>query len=416
MSRIQFTKQFGQFPALIWLYLVGTLMTRGCYYMVWPFLSVILYREFSLSATNIGMILTCSAVGSSLVGFYVGSLTDRIGRRSTILISGIIGFIAFCLLAFANSLWLYIVAITLSSLSRALWDSPSKALIGDLLKKAETREMALQLSYFMTNVGVAIGPLIGILLGLSAQKETFLFTATAYLILTVGLYIGFNYNAHLLKRQKLTTYNFSQTIGILLNDHLFLVLIIANIIVMFVYSHSDSSLIQYLTQANAPDLLQLISALIITNSLTIVLFQFPLLRLLQNFSINQRIHVGLVLLFSSQVLYIYSPVDSYWMWIGGMFILSLGEAILFPTMNIQIDRLAPKHLRGSYFGATSFYSLGYASSPIIGGYIIDQYGGSVLYELTSILILLTVTLYLFSHRFKRPTFMTTDAITEVTTE
>ena len=79
-----------------------------------------------------------------------------------------------------------------------------------------------------------------------------------------------------------------------------------------------------------------------------------------------------------------------------MFVLSLGEAILFPTMNIQIARLAPAHLRGSYFGATSFYSFGYALAPLVGGFMVEYYSGEMLFQLTSGLVFVTVFLYLIS--------------------
>lgn len=50
-------------------------------------------------------------------------------------------------------------------------------------------------------------------------------------------------------------------------------------------------------------------------------------------------------------------LDFFWGWIGAVAIISLAEAILFPTMNVHIDRLAPAHLRGAYFGATAFLFL-----------------------------------------------------------
>ncbi|TQV88160.1 MDR family MFS transporter [Aliikangiella coralliicola] len=393
-----------RFPSLIWLYLIGTFITRGSYFMVWPFLAVLLYRQFSLSATDIGLILSISAIASAGIGFYVGNLSDRFGRRLIMLSGGLLGLIAFVTLSVANSVWIYVVAIALSSASRALWEPTSKALIGDLLPDAKDRELALQAAYFLTNAGGAIGPLIGISLGLTTQQETFLITAVAYFLLTAGMYWGFNQNAHLLKRQKISEHNMKQTIKLLSQDHLFLVLIVANLIVMFVYAHADSSLIQYLTQANTPGLVTLITVLVVTNSVTIVLFQFPLLHLMQHMAINNRIYVGLSLLFASQVMFALSPTDGYWSWIAAMFVLSLGEAILFPTMNIQIDQLAPSHLRGSYFGATSFYSLGYAAAPLAGGLLIDYYSGQVLYQLTSVLIILTVFLYLVSKNLKRPSF------------
>ncbi len=32
-----------QFPVLMWILLFGAFITRGSFYMVWPFLAVILY-------------------------------------------------------------------------------------------------------------------------------------------------------------------------------------------------------------------------------------------------------------------------------------------------------------------------------------------------------------------------------------
>lgn len=392
------------FPALIWLYLIGTFLNRGAYFMVWPFLAVILHNQFGLSATNIGLILSTSAIGSALVGFYVGNLSDRFGRRPIMLIGGFIGVIAFSILAVADHVSWYAIAISLSAISRSLWEPTSKALIGDLLPSSSTRELALQLGYFSVNVGAAIGPLIGIWLGLTAQQETFSVTAAAYLALTVSMYLGFRYQSSLLKRQQISEYNFLQTIRLLLTDHLFLMLIVANIFMMFVYAHSESSLIQYLTQSNTPRLLELITAMIFTNSVTIVIFQFPLLAMMRNLTIHSRIYFGLVLLLISQVIFIYSPTDGFWIWIFAMFILSLGEAILFPSMNIQIDQLAHPKFRGSYFGATSFYTIGFASAPFIGGVLIDQYGGPTLYLVTTMVVMLTIGLYLIAPHLKRPNF------------
>ncbi|MGL6469163.1 hypothetical protein ACSZNP_18460 [Aeromonas hydrophila] len=46
-----------------------------------------------------------------------------------------------------------------------------------------------------------------------------------------------------------------------------------------------------------------------------------------------------------------------------MFLLSVGEAVLFPLFNVLIDEMAPAHLKGSYFGASALAGLGWALSP-----------------------------------------------------
>ena len=76
---------FRQFTPLVWIVILGTFMVRTSYYMVWPFLSILLYREYDLSATFIGLLLGGSMALSTLGSFYGGWLSDRFGRRSILL-------------------------------------------------------------------------------------------------------------------------------------------------------------------------------------------------------------------------------------------------------------------------------------------------------------------------------------------
>ena len=50
-----------QLPAPVWLLLWGNFFVRGSYFMVWPFLAVILYQRYDLSATETGFWLTSAA-------------------------------------------------------------------------------------------------------------------------------------------------------------------------------------------------------------------------------------------------------------------------------------------------------------------------------------------------------------------
>src|SRR4030081_1313122 len=77
-------------PPLVQILLAGTLLTRTAFFMVWPFLAVILLRDFHLSPSQIGSILAGASVAGNLIGFYFGNLSDRFGRRN-IMIAGCLG-------------------------------------------------------------------------------------------------------------------------------------------------------------------------------------------------------------------------------------------------------------------------------------------------------------------------------------
>jgi MFS family permease len=195
-----------------------------------------------------------------------------------------------------------------------------------------------------------------------------------------------------------------QIIAILLQDKLLQCLIFANILCMFIYAQMDSSLIQYLTRAGAPDLLTLISGMIFTNAMVIISTQFLLLKLMARFPLVKRIQIGLLLLISSQIWLAFNPLDLFWGWIGAIVVMSVAETILFPTMNVHIDRLAPDHLRGAYFGAASFYDLGFALAPLGGGIILDHFGGQWLFLTGALLSVLVIYLYSILDKLPRPDF------------
>ena len=426
MSNIVSVKRFKQFPQLMWILLFGSFITRGSYYMVWPFLAVILYEKFALSATHVGLILSSAAVISVLVSFVGSALSDRIGRHQLMYASGILYIISFSLLAQVDSIAGYATVITLCSIATALWRPLTSALIGDIISDKATRELAMQSLYFVVNVGCAVGPMLGLWMGLTGEQSSFYITAAAFAFLLALLWWGFHQHSKLDKsglvnanvteknsdssssaiqvKDKAEGGGGNQIIKVLVADKLLQCLILANILCMFIYAQMDSSLIQYLTRAKVPDLLQLISAMIFTNAIVIISTQFLLLKLMANLSLVSRIQIGLVLLMCSQVWLAVNPLTLFWGWIGAIVVMSLAETILFPTMNVHIDRLAPEHLRGAYFGAASFYEFGFAIAPLGGGIVLDQLGGPWLFFIAAALTLIVMYLYSILDKMPRPDF------------
>ncbi|QHQ38753.1 MFS transporter [Microbulbifer hydrolyticus] len=392
-------------PPLIWIVLLGSFFGRGTYFMVWPFLAILLHDKFALGPGAIGVILSVSAMASALLGFYVGALSDRYGRRRVLILGTAINAFAFLVLSMAESLAAFVVSITLCSVGRAIWEPPASALFGDLIHEKKSRELALQFRYFLVNVGAALGPVIGVWAGISAQQSTFGLTALSYLLLCLGFVWAFRYSVAGKQSvaQRHTVTDFSGTLRVLRQDRVFLVVVLANILTLFIYAHFDTSLVQHLTQLQAPALVGLISSMILINALTIVVLQFPLLRVMRGFCVNNRMLTGVIILAMGQVWFALNPADFTYGWLGATFVVSVAEAILFPTMSIQIDRMAPHHLRGSYFGAASFYTFGWSSAPLVGGFIIEWLGGSFLYWSMFVLCGLVAILYRHSRRISEGT-------------
>ncbi|MFN2169314.1 MAG: hypothetical protein ACK2U9_24030, partial [Anaerolineae bacterium] len=67
---------------------------------------------------------------------------------------------------------------------------------------------------------------------------------------------------------------------------------------------------------------------------------------------------------------------------------------------------------GSYFGASSFYSLGWALAPLAGGVAIQEWGGPVLYALMGLLCAGVALLYHCSRHLTRPDWPDQNAAVE----
>ncbi|REL27784.1 MFS transporter [Thalassotalea euphylliae] len=439
-SKVSFA-QLKQFPRLMWIVLFGDLITRGSFYMVWPFLAVMLYKSFGISATQVGLILSGAAVLSVFIGFFGGALSDKFGRKVIMFSAGSLYVCSFVLLANVETVTGYVIVIALCSMSKAIWDPPTQALVADILPDVQVRELGLQARYFVINVGCAIGPMAGVYIGITGQQSGFLVTAGTFALWMTLLAYGMR---HFAKRQARRPKNEQQklreqsesaavttadlkskpipkaprkpkstlleTLKILAKDRVLQCLIVANIICKFVYAQMDSTLIQYLTRADVPQLMTLISSMIFANAAVIVCLQFVLLKMMARLSLTQRIQVGLVLLAAAQIWMAVNPVNAFWGWIGAVVILSIGEAILFPTMNVHIDRLAPTHLRGAYFGAASFYYIGFALAPLGGGALLDFLGGAWVFAIAALLVLLVMYLYSILETLPRPDFNKPDRV------
>lgn len=399
-----FTQRLSHFTPTIWIIIFGTFLTRLTFFMVWPFLAIILYQKFGLSEGKIGLILSISAGSGTLLGFFAGNLSDRIGRKNIMVFGGLLNITGFCLMAIADTINMYIWATLFCGIARAFLEPPGKALISDATDNQQVREFAFHARYFMLNVGAAIGPIVGLYFGLTAQQETFWLTASAYVLYSAAIIVVVKHRPGVRPANAENDHKLSKTMKILASDRAFMVMVIANLLIMLTYSQIEATLIQFINLFSHIDATHLYTWLITTNALTIIIFQFPMLKLLERMALSHRVIIGSLLFGLSFSAFAIIPVESPTLWILNMVILSLGETVLFPTLNLQIDRMAPSHLKGSYFGAAGLAGFGFALGPLTGGMLLEYFQSGVIWYFFGGLQVVVIFMYFKSINMKRPTF------------
>lgn len=382
-----------RFNLPVWTVLIGVLIARTSFFMAWPFLIVFLYQDYNASAIEVGSMLALSAVTSALTGSYSGYLSDKFGRKWIMVTGCLIAFVAYTGIGLASEVWHFYVLILVAGFMRPLIDSPAKAVIGDSLDDLKDRELALNIRYFLLNIGAAVGPLIGVTLALAEPQMLFIITGVTHFVYCGWVLLGIERKGHFTKRDPSLLPNFRQTVKVISRDRVFVLLLLANLLLMFVYAQLESSVPQVIVRSGIEDAAKLIALLLMVNALTVVLLQFPVLKVMEKLPLFSRTRIGMCMIALGQLAFILTPEQSAIGWGVACFIVSLGEVITFPTLNVQIDRLAPPHLRGSYFGATALYSLGFALGPALGGAMVEWFGSQWLFGLCFVVSIVMIWLY-----------------------
>ncbi|ELM6620027.1 MFS transporter [Vibrio fluvialis] len=391
-----------RFNFSVWTVLAGTLFARTSFFMAWPFLIVFLYQDYGATAVEVGTMLASSAVVGAVTGLYSGYLSDKFGRKWVMVAGALAASVAYTGIGMANQIWHFYVLIILAGLMRPMIEAPAKAVLGDNLSNLKDRELAMNIRYFLLNLGGAIGPLIGITLGLAHPQVLFIATGITYLIYALWLLMAIERKGHHVKPDTSLLPNFARTLRVISKDSIFVKMMIANFIMMFVYAQMESSIPQVIVRSSVSDAAQLVASLVLVNTLTIIIFQFPTLKWLEHVPLFVRTRIGMVLMMLAQIGFLFTPTDWPYGWYIAGFILSMGEVIAFPTLNVQIDRMAPAHLRGSYFGAAALYSLGFAIAPLVGGVVIESLNPSWLFGVCIVLCLGMIWLYWLAEHQEDP--------------
>lgn len=393
-----------QFNKTVWLIIFATFAARFTFFMIWPFMALVLYDKFALNEFEIGAFMAFSVFVGIICGFLVGNLSDRIGRRKIILLGLVLQIISLSILGIANSLPLMLLGSTLQSIARTMTENPGKALMTDMMDNRQVKDMALHMRYFSLNIGAALGPVLGVFIGVTGQQTTFFIAASMYVIYLLAAGIVFNIERPLKRTKSAPDQSFKALFKLLAQDHAFLIFVFASLLAFIAYAQIDTGVLQYMRIEKVENIQNLFAQLLFINGMTIIIFQFPMLKLLKTTAPLRRAIYGVMLFVIAHLTFAFSPSDQIWAFMLAVFLLSFGEVILFPTMTILIDHMAPEHLKGSYFGAAALGGLGFSFAPLIGGYLLYEFGGLTLWLSMAILSALVGVLLYTAQTAKRPDF------------
>lgn len=388
----------GQFHPIVWVLLIGTVLSRGSAFMTLPFLSIYLSRHMDLSPLIIGITVGMSPLMGTVGGFIGGHLSDRFGRKPIMLTSlFMVAFVYYGFTVATGQGW-FILLNALNGLSNSFFEPTAQALMADLTEKTK-RMKVYSLRYTAMNIGASVGPLIGAYLANTSAKLSFGITGTIYLLYALVL-------VYFLKRlivpvpqeeNSKKVVSFGDAFRIIKTDKALRYLIIGIILVNMGYVQIDSNLPQIL-EGTVENGVFIFSMLITINAVMVVVLQMPISHLAEKFRIMQVMVVGAV--FMAAGLIGFSFVSGWATAIVAIVLLTLGEILIFPSNSMMIDQLAPEHLRGTYFGAAQFRKIGNFLGPVFGGYLLSHFQGQIMFWVIALVTLGSIIFFTAGNKFR----------------
>lgn len=365
------------YPPQFWLLFWGSLVNFTGMSMIWPFLVIYLGDELSLPLTVITTLTTINAVMSLLSSFIAGSITDKLGRKWTMVISLCVTGFSLAAMVPAHTYGQFAILMALRGAFRPLYRVGSDAMIADLVPP-EKRNDAYALTRLVKNVGVALGPALGGFMIASSYKITFGIAAgtTIFFGLLIALFSieTLPEAAREIQEKLLDNIKSYQAI---FRDRIF-----SSFILGFTMRQIAGSILWVLLGVHAIDnfgVSETLYGLIPTaNAVMVVLLQLFVTRRTSRYRPLAVMAVGT--LFYGLGVGSIAFATGFWGFLASMVIVTIGELMVIPTASTYTANQAPETMRGRYMSMLALtMGAGSMVGPLLGGFLNDTFNPSAIW-------------------------------------
>lgn len=361
---------YEEYPVQFWVLLLGTFIDRLGAALVYPFLTLYLTRKFGIGMIELGMLFGAFSLANMAGGIFGGALTDRLGRKKTLIFGLVISASTSLLMGLAESYTVLLGSIVVAGLFANVGGPAQRAMVADLLP-AEKRAQGFGLLRVVINLAVAIGPMIGGLLATWSYLSLFISDAVTSLI-TAGIVHRLLRETKPAARSSSEHENIFQTLrgyGAVASDLKSTAFAAVSSLVMMMALQMNTTLGIYLRDAHGvPD--HRFGYILSLNASMVVLFQFHITRRI-------KVYRPFIMLMVGSALYgfgygLYGVVSAYALFLLAMVIITIGEMVVTPISQALVAKMAPEDMRGRYMAAYgSSWVLAGAVGPLLAGVIMD---------------------------------------------
>ncbi len=364
-------------PQGFWWLWLSTLVNRTGAFVL-TFLSYYLTVELGYSAWFAGLVVALHGLGGVAGSPLGGMLTDRWGRRPTMITMHLAGASCAAALAFVTSAWGVAAVVLLMGVAMQAVRPSINATIADMVPADDVRR-AYALNYWALNLGFAVASIAGGAAAFLGYRTLFLVDAVATTLCAVIVFLRLPETRPERAAEKASGQaGPAEKVSMLdvLRDAPFRTLVLLNLLVCLVFTAPWIGLPLTMAEQGLPP--SSYGMVIAVNGVVIVGFQ-----LLVNKVTERRSPVALLTV--SSLLFAVGTgatalAGSSVAFAATVVVWTVGEMVHVPTNAAATARLAPEHARGRYQGVMGMsWAVAGFVAPILAGAIVDGPGSDVLW-------------------------------------
>ena len=366
-------------PREFWWLWTSTLVNRlGAF--VSTFMALYLTLDRGYSATYAGLVASLYGLGGVVSSIGSGVLTDRIGRRPTLLIAQSSTAASVALLGFMHHpVAIAAVACLVGAASNA--SRPAvQAMMADIVRP-EDRVRAFSLNYWAINLGFAISSMAAGFIAEVSYRAGFLLEAGMTAVCAVVVFLRLPESRPTVATDGGKGAADSVGLGTVLRDGRFMSVVGLSFLVAVVFQQGSVGLPVAMGEAGFTPADY--GTAIAVNGFLIVALQIPVTRLIEHRDAKRLLVVSSIL--AGYGFGLTAFAGSVGVFALTVCVWTLGEMINAPTQTGLVVRLSPVQGRGRYQG---MYTLSWAVAaliaPLMSGFVIDRLGAEWLWGMCAV--------------------------------
>ncbi|ANS66136.1 integral membrane transport protein [Streptomyces lincolnensis] len=365
-------------PREFWWLWTSTLVNRlGAF--VATFMALYLTLDRGYSASYAGLVVSLYGLGGVISSLGGGVMTDRLGRRPTLLIAQASTAVSVALLGFVHHPVAIAGVACLVGMASNASRPAVQAMMADIVRP-EDRVRAFSLNYWAINLGFAVSSAAAGFIAETSYLAGFLIEAGMTAVCAVVIFLKLPESRPEQRKAEKGSVE-DVRLGTVLRDGRFMGVVGLSFLIALVFQQGSVGLPVAMGEAGFTPADYGVA--IAVNGVLIVALQIPVTRFIEHRDTKRLLVVSSLL--AGYGFGLTAFAGSLGLFALTVCVWTLGEMINAPTQTGLVVRLSPTHGRGRYQGMyTLSWSVAGLIAPLMSGVVIDRYGAEWLWGLCAV--------------------------------